>query len=66
MEDDHIPFLKRNVPVLHIIPKPFPNVWHQNTDTAAALDDATMLNWCLLMRVFVTEYLHLSPGLEII
>jgi len=29
IEDDHIPFLKRGVPVLHIIPAPFPTVWHK-------------------------------------
>ncbi|CAI2184186.1 3923_t:CDS:2 [Funneliformis geosporum] len=29
IEDDHIPFLMRGVPVLHIIPSPFPIVWHQ-------------------------------------
>ena len=28
VEDDHIPFLKKGVDVLHIIANPFPNVWH--------------------------------------
>lgn len=26
--DDHIPFLHRGVSVLHLIPEPFPPVWH--------------------------------------
>jgi glutaminyl-peptide cyclotransferase len=26
--DDHVPFLMRGVNVLHMIPHPFPNVWH--------------------------------------
>ena len=26
--DDHIPFLRRGVSVLHLIPEPFPPVWH--------------------------------------
>lgn len=29
IEDDHMPFLKRGVPVLHIIPSPFPDDWHK-------------------------------------
>ena len=27
--DDHIPFLRRGISVLHIIPEPFPSVWHR-------------------------------------
>ena len=26
--DDHIPFLRKGVNILHIIPSPFPSVWH--------------------------------------
>lgn len=28
IEDDHIPFLKKGVPVVHLISVPFPKVWH--------------------------------------
>jgi glutaminyl-peptide cyclotransferase len=28
MGDDHLPFLRRGVSVLHIITEPFPHVWH--------------------------------------
>lgn len=28
IEDDHIPFVRRGVNVFHIIPIPFPSVWH--------------------------------------
>jgi len=28
IEDDHIPFLKKGVSVLHVISSPFPRVWH--------------------------------------
>lgn len=28
IEDDHIPFLRRGVSVLHLIASPFPRVWH--------------------------------------
>ena len=26
--DDHVPFLRRGISVLHLIPEPFPAVWH--------------------------------------
>lgn len=38
VEDDHTPFLPFNVPVLHLIPLPFPSVWHTPKDTIDALD----------------------------
>jgi glutaminyl-peptide cyclotransferase len=28
MQDDHLPFLARGINVLHMIPYPFPSVWH--------------------------------------
>ena len=28
IEDDHLPFLRRGVPILHVISDPFPAVWH--------------------------------------
>jgi glutaminyl-peptide cyclotransferase len=28
VEDDHIPFLRKGVDVLHVIANPFPRVWH--------------------------------------
>ncbi|XP_063824743.1 glutaminyl-peptide cyclotransferase-like [Ostrinia nubilalis] len=61
IEDDHIPFLRRNVDVLHIIPSPFPSVWHQPSDDLTALDFTTIENLNKIFRVFVAEYLHLSP-----
>ncbi|XP_063380672.1 glutaminyl-peptide cyclotransferase [Cydia fagiglandana] len=58
VEDDHIPFLRRNVDCLHIIPSPFPDVWHTAGDDATALDYNTIENLNKIMRVFVAEYLH--------
>ncbi|KAJ4475659.1 glutaminyl-peptide cyclotransferase-like protein [Lentinula aciculospora] len=63
MGDDHVPFLRRGVPVLHLIPEPFPRVWHTLADDATALDKASMRRWVVLMRVFVAEYLGLRPPL---
>ena len=28
MGDDHVPFMRRGVSVLHVITEPFPSVWH--------------------------------------
>jgi hypothetical protein len=30
IEDDHLPFVERGVPVVHLIAAPFPSVWHTN------------------------------------
>ncbi|TBU43612.1 hypothetical protein BD309DRAFT_990869 [Dichomitus squalens] len=62
IEDDHIPFLRLGVDVLHIIASPFPRVWHTLKDDASALDIATMRRWNLILRVFMAEYLHLRPA----
>nr|ANG83451.1 iso glutaminyl cyclase [Biston betularia] len=58
VEDDHIPFMKRNVDILHVIPSPFPSVWHTAADDITALDFRTIENLNKILRVFVAEYLH--------
>lgn len=42
--DDHLPFQARGVPILHLIPVPFPHVWHQPDDNEDALDPETLEN----------------------
>ncbi|KAF8077716.1 glutaminyl-peptide cyclotransferase-like protein [Lyophyllum atratum] len=59
--DDHVPFLEKGVSVLHFIPEPFPHVWHTLKDDATALDIPTMRRWNIMLRVFMSEYLHLRP-----
>nr|CAD7429433.1 unnamed protein product [Timema monikensis] len=59
IEDDHVPFMKRDVPVLHLIPYPFPSVWHKQSDNLNAIDFTTCENLNKIFRVFVAEYLHL-------
>ncbi|KAJ0177002.1 hypothetical protein K1T71_007011 [Dendrolimus kikuchii] len=61
IEDDHIPFMRKNVDILHIIPSPFPSVWHTAADDMSALDFKTIENLNKIFRVFVAEYLHLQP-----
>ena len=60
VQDDHIPFLERGVPILHLIPYPFPSVWHTARDNQQALDRETMDAWSKLARVFTAEYLGLT------
>ncbi len=31
--DDHVPFLRRGIPVINIIHQPFPDTWHTTADT---------------------------------
>ncbi|KAF6025713.1 QPCT [Bugula neritina] len=60
IQDDHIPFLQRGVPILHLISAPFPQVWHSRYDDESALDYVTIDNLNKILRVFVAEYLHLD------
>ncbi|KAL1746302.1 hypothetical protein HDZ31DRAFT_34538 [Schizophyllum fasciatum] len=62
MGDDHVPFLQRGVSILHIIPLPFPSVWHKLSDDASALHLPTMRRWNLILRVVMSEYLSLRPS----
>ncbi|GAA5970171.1 hypothetical protein JCM11641_000299 [Rhodosporidiobolus odoratus] len=64
IEDDHVPFLKAGVPVVHLISVPFPKVWHSLGDDASALDLPTIKAWALIVRLTVAEYLGLDPALE--
>ncbi|KAJ2247861.1 hypothetical protein GGI13_004884, partial [Coemansia sp. RSA 455] len=48
VEDDHVPFVERNVPVLHLISVPFPKVWHTMQDDATALDQGVVGDMSLL------------------
>jgi glutaminyl-peptide cyclotransferase len=60
IEDDHIPFIRKNVPVLHLISVPFPSVWHNAGDNESALHYPTIFNIAKILRVFVAEYLNLK------
>nr|XP_050038430.1 glutaminyl-peptide cyclotransferase-like isoform X3 [Dermacentor andersoni] len=59
IEDDHIPFLRKNVPIVHVIPNPFPSVWHTLDDNAENLDHSTINNLNKIFKAFLTEYLRL-------
>ncbi|KAL2270859.1 hypothetical protein VTJ83DRAFT_230 [Remersonia thermophila] len=58
--DDHIPFMKRGVDVLHVIPTPFPAVWHTMQDDGEHLDLPTIRDWARIMTGFVAEWMDLE------
>ncbi|XP_065883220.1 glutaminyl-peptide cyclotransferase-like isoform X2 [Dysidea avara] len=60
IEDDHIPFLKKGVPILHLIAYPFPSVWHKASDNLSALDKPTISNLRKIFIVFLHEYFYLK------
>ncbi|KAK4320675.1 hypothetical protein Pmani_008508 [Petrolisthes manimaculis] len=61
IQDDHIPFLKRDVPILHLIPVPFPSVWHELTDNEQALHYPTIDNLNRILFAFTADYLNIVP-----
>lgn len=64
IEDDHLPFLARGVEVLHIIPSPFPHVWHDITDDGEHLDMDTVEDWAKLVTAFTAEWMELEGFFE--
>lgn len=57
LEDDHIPFLEAGVPVLHLIPLPFPKQWHTPQDDVSALDADTCHDLGLIIHSFLSSEL---------
>lgn len=60
IEDDHIPFMARGVEILHIIPSPFPIVWHTIDDDGEHLDLPTVEDWARIVTAFVGEWMDLE------
>lgn len=60
IDDDHVPFMRRDVPILHLIPVPFPDEWHKREDDWRAVDLVTVENLSRVLRVFVIEYLNIE------
>ncbi|QVM10165.1 hypothetical protein D8B26_004827 [Coccidioides posadasii str. Silveira] len=58
--DDHVPFMKRGVDILHIIPSPFPRVWHRAEDNADHLHLDTVEDWSTIITAFAAEWLDLE------
>lgn len=64
VQDDHVPFLARGVEVLHVIPTPFPRVWHTMEDDGEHLDMQTVKDWAYLVTAFTTGWLELDGYVE--
>jgi len=60
VQDDHIPFMARGVEILHIIPTPFPTVWHTSQDDGEHLDLPTVEDWAKIVTAFVGEWMDLE------
>lgn len=60
VQDDHVPFMARGVEILHIIPTPFPRVWHEITDDGEHLDMDTVEDWTKLIMAFTAEWMELE------
>lgn len=58
--DDHVPFLKKGVKILHLISFPFPHVWHTMQDDSTAIDYDVTDNFNRIFRTFVANYLKLD------
>lgn len=57
--DDHVPFMARGVPILHLITSPFPDQWHKMEDDGAHLDMPTVRDWAKIVTAFALEWLDM-------
>ncbi|EDW94114.1 glutaminyl-peptide cyclotransferase [Drosophila yakuba] len=62
IDDDHLPFMLRNVPVIHLISNKYPAVWHLAEDLERNVDYNTTEQVALVLRMFVMEYLNSAPS----
>jgi len=58
--DDHVPFMARGAEVLHLIPSPFPRVWHTKDDDGEHLDLATVRDWAKIVTAFTLEWMDVQ------
>lgn len=63
--DDHVPFMARGVDILHLIPIPFPRVWHTIDDDGEHLDMATTEDWATIVTAFAAEWMDLDGHLTV-
>ncbi|KAK9316711.1 peptidase family M28-domain-containing protein [Lipomyces starkeyi] len=63
IDDDHMPFLRRGIPIMHVIPIPFPKVWHTMNDDGAHLSSEAVHDWAVFVTGWVAGYLGLGDFL---
>lgn len=59
IQDDHLPFMAKGVEVLHLIPSPFPAVWHTIADDGDHLDMEASRDWAKIATAFTLEWLDM-------
>ncbi|KAI3653583.1 hypothetical protein MP228_001530 [Amoeboaphelidium protococcarum] len=59
IEDDQLPFHAHKVPILHLIPSPFPSVWHTIQDNVTVMSPDIIQDFIKILSVFVCDYLDL-------
>lgn len=64
VSDDHLPFMHRGVDILHIIPSPFPHVWHTMEDDGQHLDMATVRDWAKIVTAFTAQWMKLEGYMQ--
>ena len=64
IQDDHVPFHRRGVPILHLISYPFPPGWHTPDDDLASLDWDEIVIFQSILRQFalVQSFLGVGPA----
>ncbi|XP_034483809.1 glutaminyl-peptide cyclotransferase-like [Drosophila innubila] len=55
-DDDHYSFLEAGVPVMHVVPHTYPEVWHQEEDNFENLHWPSVHNMNAIMTRFVYDY----------
>lgn len=53
VDDDHLPFLRRGVPVVHLISVPFPDEWHTPRDTLEIVDWEVVSRLEAVLRIYL-------------
>lgn len=56
VEDDHVPFKQRGVPILLLLAHPFPRVWHTLADNYEAIDFKRTRRILFALEGFVSNY----------
>lgn len=56
IDDDHRPFYEIGAPILHVIPRPFPKVWHKIDDNETILKKEILKDFLLIFNLFILQY----------
>jgi glutaminyl-peptide cyclotransferase len=58
VDDDHTPFLNENVPIIHLVPFPFPTQWHTAKDNIENLNKSNIHDMRIILKCFLLELLN--------